>query len=124
MAENPLSVTELSTQEEGDLNRAAIVRSELEATLQGLKDGEVSEQQAAAVLERLMVDRAEDAVDRLRKELSTVDVAQTMLGPLVQTIFAHMTEAPTNVTIFPKDDSAGCKCLAFVGFVANPIALG
>lgn len=68
-------------------------RVALEAALKGLKDGSLSEQEAAAVVERLVDGR----VDMLRAELTSPTVARTMLGPLIQTIFAHMTEAPTNV---------------------------
>ena len=72
--------------------------SELEKTLKGLKDGALSEQQAAAVLKRLMDSRVDDGIDRLRKELATGVVGETLLRPLIQKVFAHMTEAPTNVS--------------------------
>eukprot|EP01052_Picozoa_sp_SAG31_P034357 SAG31_NODE_4005_length_3672_cov_2.293031_3_plen_128_part_00 len=75
-------------------------RAELEAALRGLKDGSLTEQDAAAVVERLIdarVSRVDSRVDRLRAELTTPAEAKTILGPLVQSVFAHMTEAPTNV---------------------------
>ena len=70
-------------------------RSELEAVLEGLMDSSLSKQQAAAEMERLIDGR----VDRLRDELTTDFTGRELLGPLIQTIFAHMTEAPTNVRL-------------------------
>ena len=70
-------------------------RAELEAALTGLKDGSLSEQQAAAVIDDTMARQIED----LRAELSTpisTGVSNNILGPVIQSVFAHMTEAPTN----------------------------
>ena len=92
-AEKDQTSVAADSQGDTDLNSTTAARSELEATLKGLKDGSLSEQQAAAEMERLIDGR----VDLLRAELTTQPTARTLLGPLIQTIFAHMTEAPTNV---------------------------
>ena len=61
-------------------------RAELEAALRGLKEGSVSEQEAAGVIERM--------VDDLRDELSS-PAKPSVLGPVIQSVVARMTEAPT-----------------------------
>ena len=90
--ENPAGSTGATTSSAQATSGLSDQRVELEAALKGLKDGSLSEQEAAAVVERLVDAR----VDGLRAELSTPATARKIFGALVQNMFAYMTEAPTN----------------------------
>jgi hypothetical protein len=60
-------------------------RQELEAALRGLKDGSVAEGDAAAVVQRL-----------INSELDARLADGKGLEPIIRSVFAHLTEAPTN----------------------------
>lgn len=60
-------------------------RKDLEAALRGLKDGLVNEEEAAAVVHRL-----------INSELDARFASGQGLEPVIRSVFAHLTEAPTN----------------------------
>ena len=94
------ALADISSQEDTTINSTpAQLRSALEAALKGLKEGNLSEQQATVVLERLVDGRADAAVDRRLKGLATEAGFQTMLRPIIQTACAHLAEAPPNVRL-------------------------
>jgi hypothetical protein len=67
-------------------------RSQLEAALRGLKDGTLSEQEAAQVLDGLM----KTQIDDLRAELTSPATGIALLNSVIKTAVAHLTETPTN----------------------------
>lgn len=75
-------------------NSASLRRSQLESALKGLKDGTLSEQEAAEVLDRLMVSH----VAELRAELTSPDSGAKVLHAVIKSAVAHLTETPTNCT--------------------------
>ena len=74
--ENPAGSTGATTSSAQATSGLSDQRVELEAALKGLKDGSLSEQEAAAVVERLVDAR----VDGLRAELSTPATARKIFG--------------------------------------------
>ena len=85
--------------------KAGTRRSQLEAALKGLKDGTLSEQEAAEVMDRLMISQ----IDELRAELTSADTGSKLLHEAIRSAVAHLTETPTNCTR-PRCASVPLRC--------------
>lgn len=72
-------------------------RVQLELALKGLKDGTLSEQEAAEVMDRLVVSQVEE----LRAELTSAFTGTRLLHDVIKSTVAHLTETPTNCTQLP-----------------------
>ena len=68
-------------------------RSDLEAALSGLRDGTVSEAEAALTIERL-VERLVDS--RAEAKLQAAGVRGSTVERYIMSAMAHLSEAPTN----------------------------
>eukprot|EP01043_Picozoa_sp_COSAG02_P003178 COSAG02_NODE_76_length_41115_cov_60.967817_5_plen_152_part_00 len=105
-AENPLAidpnagsaVSAVVSAPAGDVASNSAVntrRAELEATLRGLKDGSLTEEQAAVAMDRLVASQISEGIDGLRAELTSANTLHAM----IKTAVAHLSEAPTNCAV-------------------------